>query len=74
MFAQPDFSSIGFNLGDSRVLVGAWINTLISFVIVGFVMFRIVKTYNGWTKKEDEVDGPSEVDLLTEIRDSLRVR
>ena len=71
VFGQPDFSSIGFDLGDSRVRIGALINAIISFVIIGFVVFLMVKAYNSWTNKVEEEDGPSEVDLLTEIRDSL---
>ncbi len=72
VFGQPDFANIGFNLGDSRVFVGAWINTIVTFVIIGFVMFLVVKAYNTMTKPVAEEAGPSEVDLLTEIRDSLR--
>ncbi len=72
IFGQPDFSNIGFNLGDSRVLVGAWFNTIISFVIIGFVMFVLVKAYNTMVKPAAEEDGPTEIELLTEIRDSLK--
>ena len=52
---------------------GKWINTIINLVIVGFVMFMLVKAYNK-TKKPvvEEAAGPSELDLLTEIRDALK--
>jgi len=56
---------------------GAFMNALISFVIVGAVVyFLIVVPYT--TAKERffpaEASGPTEVDLLTEIRDSLVTR
>ena len=53
---------------------GAWINTIVNLIIVGFVMFVIVKAYNK-TKKPAEPEapaGPSQEDLLTEIRDLLK--
>ena len=35
----------------------------------------MIKAYNKWQgAKEDEDSGPSEIDLLTEIRDSLQNR
>lgn len=43
-----------------------------TFVIVGIVCFFIVKGYNKLSAEAEENAGPSEVDLLTEIRDSLR--
>ena len=60
--------------GVAAVEYGAWIDTIISLLVVGFVMFLIVKAYNK-TKKPAEPAapaGPSEVDLLMEIRDALK--
>jgi len=60
--------------GAAVIAYGAWINTIINLLIVGFVMFLIVKAYNK-TKKPAEPEapaGPSEIDLLTEIRDALK--
>jgi len=53
---------------------GSWINTIINLIIVGFVLFMIVKAYNK-TKKPAEAPapaGPSQEDLLAEIRDLLK--
>jgi large conductance mechanosensitive channel len=74
IFGQPDFGSIGLDIGDSRLLIGDVINALITFLIVAAVCFFIVKAYDKWQKKEEEAAGPSEIDLLTEIRDALRSR
>lgn len=59
---------------ENAVRYGAWINSIVNLIIVGFVMFMIVKAYNKTKAPEPEPApaGPSEVDLLTEIRDSLK--
>lgn len=59
--------------GAAVVAYGRWLNTIISLLTVGFVMFMLVKAYNK-TKKPVEAApaGPSEIDLLTEIRDALK--
>lgn len=59
---------------ENAIMYGAWINTIINLIIVGFVMFMIVKAYNK-TKKPVEAPapaGPSQEDLLAEIRDLLK--
>jgi large conductance mechanosensitive channel len=42
-------------------------------VIVAFILFLVVKAYNRF-KKEEEAAGPTEVELLTQIRDELARR
>ena len=76
VFGEPNFENIGFDIGDSgaRISIGLVINAVISFVIVAFVLFLIVKAAAKMQKEAEDDDGPSEVDLLTEIRDSLRNR
>ena len=60
--------------GAAVIAYGAWINTIINLLIVGLVMFIIVKAYNKTKTPPAEAApaGPSEVDLLTEIRDALK--
>jgi large conductance mechanosensitive channel len=54
---------------------GQFVTVLINFVILAFIIFLLVRSANRMTKKgEDAPAGPSEVDLLTEIRDELRKR
>lgn len=55
---------------------GAWINTLIDFVIVALVIFMVIKALNSLKKKETEAPAPppapsKEETLLGEIRDLL---
>lgn len=52
--------------------VGAFLQALINFLIVGFVMFMVVRAYNRF-RDADEPAGPTEdILLLREIRDELR--
>ena len=39
---QPDFAALDFTINDSKFLYGAWINALISFLIVAAVLFLLV--------------------------------
>ena len=58
---------------ENAVRYGAWINTIINLIIIGFVMFMIVKSYNKVKKQEEAAPaGPSQEDLLAEIRDLLK--
>jgi len=59
---------------ESAIRYGKWINSIINLVIVGAVLFVIVKAYNK-TKKPPEPKapkGPSQEELLTQIRDLLK--
>ncbi len=51
---------------------GAFVTAIINFLILAFVIFMLVKYVNKATKRGEEATGPSEVDLLTEIRDALK--
>ncbi len=61
---------------ENSIRYGAWLNNLINLVIVGFVLFLIVKSYNKVRKKEEKAApvpaGPTQTDLLVEIRDLLK--
>ena len=74
IFGQPNFSAITIPVGDSEILIGNFLNALISFVIVAFVLFLVVKAYNRAFPKKEAAAGPTEIELLTEIRDALSSR
>jgi len=70
---QPDFSSAEI----ADVNVGNFINAVIAFVILSAVVYFLVVTpYTRAKEKFFPVDeaGPTEVELLTEIRDALANR
>lgn len=55
---------------------GSFISVLLNFFIVAFAIFIVVKQMNKFKKQKEKKDkktsGPSEVELLTEIRDLLK--
>ena len=58
---------------------GAFLTTIVNFVILGFIIFLLVrwaKNVIERNKAEEEAapTGPSEIELLTEIRDELKKR
>jgi large conductance mechanosensitive channel len=72
LFGQPNFDSITIEIGDTSLLIGTVITATVQFLIVALVCFLIVKAYNTQRRDTDEDTGPTEVELLTEIRDELR--
>lgn len=51
---------------------GSFVTALVNFLILAFIIFMIVKQANKYFTMTSAQAGPSEVDLLTEIRDSLK--
>jgi len=62
--------------GEVALMWGDFLTNLIDFIIVAFVMFMVIKGVNKMKKKEEPAPeapaGPSDNDLLTEIRDLLK--
>lgn len=75
-----DFSGLSVGVGEAQFMYGNFITACINFLIIAFVVFLLVKGVNRLKKaaeKPDEVapeveTGPSEVDVLIEIRDALK--
>ena len=78
-----DFSNLAVTLAEAKdgaeaVLLkyGVFIQTVVDFIIIAFAIFMVVKAMNSMKKEEEPEEeapaGPSEIDLLTEIRDQLR--
>jgi large conductance mechanosensitive channel len=67
-----DLSSLTIDVGEARIRYGAFLDAVISFLIVAFVLFLIVKAANRLLPRKPADTGPTEVELLIEIRDALR--
>lgn len=70
-----DFSAVGFSIGEARFNIGNFINAVIKFLIVAWVVFMVVKGVNRLMPKKDEAPapaGPSDNDLLKEILAALK--
>lgn len=75
IFGEQNYAAIGFDLGDAFISIGLVIGAAIDFIVVAFILFLMIKAYNKWKAEAPEEEaGPTEVELLTEIRDSLRNR
>ena len=61
--------------GEVAVLYGDFLTNMLDFIIVAFVMFMIIKGINATKRKEEPApaapSGPSQEELLAEIRDLL---
>ena len=72
-----DVSELAFTVGSAKVSYGNFLQAIINFVIIGFVLFMLIKTVNSvtdrMTKKATtpEVAVPTAEDYLKEIRDLL---
>ena len=53
---------------------GQFVTVVLNFLILAFVIFLIVRYANRMRKTDGGPSAPSEVDLLTEIRDELKKR
>ena len=53
---------------------GQFVTVVINFVILAFIIFLLVRYASKMMRRAEDSPGPSEVDLLTEIRDELKRR
>jgi large conductance mechanosensitive channel len=53
---------------------GAFVTVIINFLILAFIIFLMIRWATRLMRRREEAAGPSEVELLTEIRDELRKR
>jgi large conductance mechanosensitive channel len=68
-----DNSDPAHKVAEVAVQYGAFINTLIQFLIIAFAIFLVVKFINRVTRREEVAAPPAaDVVLLTEIRDLLK--
>ena len=59
---------------DGGILYGKFLAAVIAFVVIAFVIFLLVKSVNKMKKPEEAAApaGPSQEELLTQIRDLLK--
>lgn len=77
-----DFSGLSIGIGDAQFMYGNFINAVIKFVMIAWVVFLLVKGLNkmkdmAMKQAEPEPEapkGPTAEELLAEIRDALKAR
>ncbi len=79
LVGKPDFNQLAFNLNGTPIQYGRVITALVNLILVGAVLFAIVKVINRLRRPAPAPGQPAspietELELLTQIRDELRAR
>jgi len=73
-----NFTELAIQVDDAMITYGNFIQAVINFLIIAFVIFMIVRTANNMKKKEEAAPappaGPTTEQLLAEIRDLLKAK
>ena len=76
-----DFTSIAVTVGDAQLMIGNFIQAIITFLLTALVIFFLLKAFNSLSRKKEEPEEeapaepeqpPEDIQLLTEIRDLLK--
>jgi large conductance mechanosensitive channel len=72
-----DFASLTVQVGDAVIAYGSFIQAIVNFSIIAFVVFMIVRSINKLQRAKEQAPAPPpepspEEKLLAEIRDLLR--
>lgn len=72
-----NFTGLILQVGDAQFKYGNFLQALVNFLIVGFVLFLVVRSYNKMRAPKEAPappPTPEDVKLLAEIRDLLKER
>ena len=70
-----DFSNLTLTVGSAKIAYGMFIQTIIDFLIISACIFMMIRLFEKFKKKEEEVIVKTKADevlLLEEIRDLLK--
>ncbi|EFS02563.1 large conductance mechanosensitive channel protein [Listeria seeligeri FSL S4-171] len=71
-----DFSDLSVKVGESVIMYGAFIQSIVDFIIIAFAIFLFVKILTNFIKKKEqpveETPVPPTEEYLKEIRDLLK--
>ena len=76
MIKAADDTDQAHKIAEVAISYGAFINTIITFIIIAFAIFMVIKGMNRLQRKQEAAPAapPADVALLTEIRDLLKNR
>ncbi|HWL89776.1 MAG TPA: large conductance mechanosensitive channel protein MscL [Actinomycetota bacterium] len=75
IFGGANFAALNITTDNgATIAIGSFIGEVVNFLIVAFVLFLVIKAYNRAFPKKEAAAGPTEIELLTQIRDELRLR
>lgn len=74
-----DFSLLTITVGDAVIAYGSFLQAIVNFIIIAFVIFLVIRSYNKMRAEEEAAPTPppepsAEELLLTEIRDLLKAK
>ena len=73
---EASVNAAGETVAPVTINYGSFIQTIIDFIIIGFCIFMVLKAYEKTQKKKEEAPappaGPTQEELLAEIRDLLK--
>ena len=74
IIGQGGISELSFNIGHTVFSIGLFLQAVIDFILIAFVLFIFIKAMNVMSKKKEAAPAePSSTDkLLMEIRDALK--
>jgi large conductance mechanosensitive channel len=76
LLGEKLFVELSFNLNGSEIMYGAFLQSVVDFLIISFVIFMFIKILNKFKKKEEKkIEKPvksNEEKVLEEIRDLLK--
>ncbi|XVG95526.1 large-conductance mechanosensitive channel protein MscL [Eubacteriales bacterium KG127] len=71
-----NFGNLMLTVGSAEIRYGMFIQAVINLLLIGLVIFSLIKAMNRFKKKEEVKEEPAapaeDIKLLTEIRDLLR--
>lgn len=72
IFLSDSLLNLAWIIGPLSLSYGAFISSIINFIITAFILFLFVKTSNAFKKKEEVIPPlKEEIELLKQIRDLL---
>jgi large conductance mechanosensitive channel len=74
VLGKGGMSDVSFTVGKTIFPVGIFLQAVIDFILIAFVLFLIIRAMNSAKKKEEAapVPTPEDITLLREIRDALK--
>jgi large conductance mechanosensitive channel len=74
VLGKGGMSDVSFTVGKTIFPVGIFLQAVIDFILIAFVLFLIIRTMNAAKKKEEAAPAPTpeDITLLREIRDALK--
>ena len=74
VLGKDGVSGLSFTVNGTVFPIGIFLQALINFILIAFVLFLIIKALNSMRKKEEAAPAvtPEDILLLREIRDALK--